>query len=288
MLRKRCLIDFDETRTKDGLLGNLICVVERLSAVRDRRDGESVEQELLEGELSCEGDDAILGIDALKLLDDGLVLGVEQYQRQGVDIDILVGDIEAEFDLLVLGLDVLSEDIEGLEGLERDCIDVGAAAWNNEALDSGESKVAGGGGEEGLGRRSLLLDDAEETLLLAFVSNDRRDETHGTVLATLRKDIVDVLQCSEDNVRESCSECDRALEVRDGEVVLARLNGIGLVILENGIGTESMKLLYCKNDVEIFEDLVFVIAECEAVDVVGDVLDELVEESYFEDLVESN
>ena len=64
-----------------------------------------------------------------------------------------------------------AEHVEGLEGLERDGVDVGAGAGNHEALDSGEGKVAHASSQEGQRVRALVLENVVEALLFTLLPN---------------------------------------------------------------------------------------------------------------------
>ena len=64
-----------------------------------------------------------------------------------------------------------AEHVEGLEGLERDGVDVGAGARNHEALDSGEGEVAHASGQEGQRGGALVLENVIEAFLFTLLSN---------------------------------------------------------------------------------------------------------------------
>ena len=64
-----------------------------------------------------------------------------------------------------------AEHVEGLEGLERDGVDVGAGAGDHEALDSGEGEVAHASGQEGQRVGALVLENVVEAFLFTLLSN---------------------------------------------------------------------------------------------------------------------
>lgn len=64
-----------------------------------------------------------------------------------------------------------AEHVEGLEGLKRDGVDVGAGARNHKALDSGESEVAHASGKEGQRVGALVLENVVEAFLFTLLSN---------------------------------------------------------------------------------------------------------------------
>ena len=64
-----------------------------------------------------------------------------------------------------------AEHVEGLEGLERDGVDVGAGARNHEALDSGESEVTHASSQEGQRVEALVLENIIKAFLFTLLSN---------------------------------------------------------------------------------------------------------------------
>ena len=170
--------------------------------------------------------------------------------------------------------------------MKRYLLEIGTASRNDEALNSREGKVTGGGSQKRLSGCSLLLNDAEQTLLLTLITNDGRDQADRAVFGVLSEDVVHILKCAENQISDCGCESDGRLVVGNREVVFARLHWVGAVGLEDGIRAKSMKLLHAEDDIEILEDFVTSLTKLVTFHVVGDVLDKLVEESDLDDLID--
>lgn len=178
------------------------------------------------------------------MLDDRNGLAVEEDESQLVNLEETeIGLSERELYVLGLRLDASCLDSESLEGLERDGIDVGARAWNDESLNCSECKVAGSGGEERLSRGALLLHKTEESFLLSFVTKNRGDGADESDILSFSKDLVDILERAEHDIGEERSKADGRLEVDNRETVLAGLDGLKLKVCECSVDVQQMKLL---------------------------------------------
>lgn len=190
--------------------------------------------------------------------------------------------------MLCLGLNLLGLDGKALERLERNGVDVGAASGNDEALDGGKGKVAGGTRQEGLGRGNLLLLGSEEAVLLSFVADDGRHGAHEAVVLRAGKDVRDVLQRAQDQIGEGLGEADGALEIGDREAVSARLD-LGLVeVLERPVCVEQVQFFLGDNGLDGVEHIALLLAEVVARCPAGDVGRELGEEGNLEQLIQGN
>ena len=164
-------LNLNKTRTEDGRLGDSISSRERAGAVSNSSDGKAVHLELCEGEVGGEGDGITTNANALERLNDGQVLLVDVDKGElGPVRGAGVRGGEAELDARGSSAGC-AEHVEGLEGLERDGVDVGAGAGNHEALDSGEGKVAHASGQEGQRVGALVLENVVEALLFTLLPN---------------------------------------------------------------------------------------------------------------------
>jgi len=164
-------LNLNKTRAEDGRLGDSISSRERAGAVSNSSDGKAVHLELCEGEVGGEGDDIAINADAPERLNDGQVLLVDVDKGELSPVRG-AGVRRGEAELDARGSSAgCAEHVEGLEGLERDGVDVGAGAGNHEALDSGEGEVAHASGQEGQRAGALVLENVVEAFLFTLLSN---------------------------------------------------------------------------------------------------------------------
>lgn len=115
--------------------------------------------------------------------------------------------------------------------------------FTGERITYSESRALGR--QEGRRGRRLLLQRPVPAYLFGLLSDDRAEEVHERqlVASVLRPDGLRLWQDAEDDVGEGLGERDGAVEVADGEIVLAGQD-LGLVGAgEDAVGAEGVELL---------------------------------------------
>lgn len=125
--------------------------------------------------------------------------------------------------------------------------------------------------------------------MLAFLADDGAHAADEGVVVGVGEEGLDVGKSAEDDVGESGGEGDGLIEVGDGEIVLAGLDHLARGSLERAIGVQLVELFLGDDDLEDAENFGLILTEkialAETGSTSGDVVEQLGEESHFEQLV---
>ena len=289
------LLDLDQTRPKLGGRSDISGVGEGARSLDNGGNGQAEHQVLLEGKVGGESDSAVgADLGAGDGLDDGDILLVDQDQAEALVLGPLrvgTGGGEGELQLLVLGLDVRGEDVQSAEDGEVDGVAVGAGAGDDEVLvQSREGEFTGRGSQE----RSTAGDEAKhvtiEAVLFAFLANDGGDTGDETAVTVLAEEGLNITERAQDEVSESEGQGDGILECGDWGLVCAGLDRAGVEMGEGTVGVQRVQFflsLDCGDGINDGLSLVLVL-ELVAVDIVGDVEEELGEVRNLEYFIEGD
>ncbi len=229
----------------------------------------------------------------MERLDDRRVLLVDVDQAQRGVIHAADGG-DAELERLGPRVDVLGLDGQGLEDGQADGVDVGAGPGDHEALVEGrEGELARAGRQEGQSAGDLVEDGAVEAVLLALLPDDGGHAADQAGVAVGGEQALHVLERAEDDVGEGRGERNSVFEARDREVVFTGLDGGFVEVRESPVGIERVELFLGDNRVEggeheVYRPVVANVVMMVALDLVGDVVDELGEEGDLGEFVEGD
>lgn len=231
-------VDNDKSRASQSPFRHGTRISKRSIALRHSRDRQPVHLILVVWEQCLDDNFIILSRDRVRRLDDWQILLIDVGHPQRM-VSLVVGTRKREGD--VLGLRAWGrEDGQLFEGAQRDLENIGASSRNDEVLDRSKGKVEVAGRQEWQFTRNLALHDAEPSLLFALLADDRGDFPGKTEIIPQCKPLDDILQGTEHHVCEGGSERNGAVEVLDGEGVLARLNRVHVKVLQSLVRADGM------------------------------------------------
>jgi len=186
----------------------------------------------------------------LNLLDNRQVLLVDKDERETRVVRVprsRLGGVELEAEVEIHGLGVLhvefaGVDVERLEDLEIsvDGLEVAARSWHHEALECAEGEFARAGCQEWERAGCLVEELAVESILFAFLTNDRADSTDQPDVSVRAEGVLHILKRAQDEIGEGRCETDGLFKTGDWEVVFAWEDGRFAKVDESVVGIESM------------------------------------------------
>lgn len=238
-------VDDDQSRSVLGPIGHGLDVGEAPPALGEDGDGQPVHEVLVVREERLDGDGRTLRLDDGEVLHDGLVLlvDVDEFQvlRRRSRVRCSGVHVKAEPDHLRPRRRG-REQVQRQERLGLDGVEARARPGHDEGLvQRVEGEVARAGRQEGQLGGHLALEDAVPALLLPLLAQDGRDAADQRGVAVPGEGLDDVLQGAEDDGGEGAREGDGRGEVRDGEPVLAGLDGLGAEVLERAVGVKGVE-----------------------------------------------
>lgn len=163
-------VDDDETRSSDRVRGHCVCVTEGSTILRDSRNSEAVHLVLGIRENCLCSYVAMLPGEDVQRFDDWEILLVDVGYPQFIPV-VEARVFENNGYVLRLGTRRCGNG-QGLECLQWDFLDVGAAAWDDKALDGSEGEAQITGCQEWKLAWDLALQNAIPPLLLTLLPDD--------------------------------------------------------------------------------------------------------------------
>lgn len=193
--------------------------------------------------------------DNTKRLHNRKILLIDIGQPKRV-LGFMIGIVELESENLVLRRR-RRKHFQFLVSAQWNLGNVGAAAWNNEALNGRECKVEVTSCQEWKFTGPFAQKCAEPALLLSFLADDGGNLTCQVKIAAERESLNDVLQGAENDIGKGCGESDGRVEGLHGEFVFAWFHLGNFEVFQGIVGAESMQfLLLWKIDGQLSFELV--------------------------------
>lgn len=237
------LLDDEKTRTGDSFIRHTVCICERSLGCGHRSDGQPVHLMCLIGEQSLCSNCVVLLRDNVERLHDRPILLVDVGEPQRVSINfVLILDGKGNLDASGLcgrGYN----DIERRKGFKWDGVNVGASSGHDEALNGSEGKVEIASRQEWQFTRDLALHDAEPSLLLSLLANNRGNLACQRKVTTESESLHDVLQSTQNYICEGGGENKGGIEVLHWEGILARLDWVNANMGQGVVGVQGMEFL---------------------------------------------
>lgn len=237
------LLDDEKTRSGDSCIRHTVCVWEWSLGCGHRSDGQPVHLMCLIGEQSLCSNCVVLLRDDVERLHDRPVLLIDVGEPQRVSINLVViVDGKGKFDASGL-CGRWHDNIERCKGFERNGVNIGASAGHDEALNGSEGKVEITSRQEGQFTRDLALHNAEPSLLLSLLTDNRGNLACQREITTESESLHDVLQSTQNHICEGGGENKGGIEVMDREGILARLDWVNANMGQGVVGVQGMELL---------------------------------------------